>query len=297
MRVITESVELFGPGVLPWLRQEPVLNNFLAQQIEARPPGSVWLSVYDGEELVTLAYRTPPHPLQVGPMSPGSVVSGTSVEATAALVEWWAEADPALPAVNGALPESTHFARQWEKHTGATADLAGESRLFRADEVVPPRGVPGSARQATVADAALVHPWVEAAFAEMAPDEDTTGLAAMTDRMIAAGEVWLWCDGDPVSMLWTYPPQAWAVRVGGVFTPGPLRGRGYASAAVAAVSQHLLDHGARACCLYTNLANPTSNKIYQAIGYRAVQDGRLWRFRYPSTASPEEGRPRLRLVR
>lgn len=295
MRVITESVELFGPGVLPWLRRDPVRHNRLAQQIEAAPGGSVWLSVYDGEELVTLAFRTPPQPLQVGPVSPESVVGGTAMAATAALVEWWAATDPALPAVNGALPESTHFARQWEKRTGATAELAGQSRLFRLDEVVPPRGVPGSARPAGFADAAVVHPWVEAAFAEIAPDEDTSGLATMTDRMIRAGELWLWCDGDPVSMLWTYPEQAGAVRIGGVFTPGPLRGRGYASAGVAAVSQHLLDRGARACCLYTNLANPTSNKIYQAIGYRAVQDNRLWRFRYPSTMDP--GRPRLRLVR
>ena len=28
----------------------------------------------------------------------------------------------------------------------------------------------------------------------------------------------------------------------------------------------------RFCCLYTNLANPTSNRIYQAIGYEPIGD-------------------------
>jgi predicted GNAT family acetyltransferase len=31
-------------------------------------------------------------------------------------------------------------------------------------------------------------------------------------------------------------------------------------------------------CLYTDLANPTSNKIYQALGYRRVLDRTSLRF-------------------
>ena len=82
-------------------------------------------------------------------------------------------------------------------------------------------------------------------------------------------------------MLWTNPPTAGVVRVSGVYTPVERRGHGYASACVAAVSQHELDSGAVACSLYTDLANPTSNKIYQAIGYQPVEDARQWAFAYP----------------
>jgi predicted GNAT family acetyltransferase len=68
------------------------------------------------------------------------------------------------------------------------------------------------------------------------------------------------------------------VRISTVYTPPALRGRGYASAMVAAASQHALDGGAAACTLNTDLANPTSNKIYQAVGYRPVRDTQIWRF-------------------
>ncbi|GIJ52045.1 hypothetical protein Val02_89310 [Virgisporangium aliadipatigenens] len=55
-----------------------------------------------------------------------------------------------------------------------------------------------------------------------------------------------------------------------------MRGRGYASSAVAGVSQWALDSGAVALNLYTDLANPTSNAIYRRIGYRRVGDAREW---------------------
>jgi len=34
----------------------------------------------------------------------------------------------------------------------------------------------------------------------------------------------------------------------------------------------LLDEGRRFCALFTDLANPTSNRIYHKIGYRPVCD-------------------------
>jgi predicted GNAT family acetyltransferase len=66
-----------------------------------------------------------------------------------------------------------------------------------------------------------------------------------------------------------------------VYTPPALRGRGYASALVAAVSQAQLDAGRRFCFLFTDLANPTSNRIYQDIGYEAVCDVDEYRFEAP----------------
>ena len=63
-----------------------------------------------------------------------------------------------------------------------------------------------------------------------------------------------------------------SIRVGYVYTPRELRGRGYASATVAEVSQRMLDSGLRFCVLYTDLSNQTSNAIYQRIGYQVVQE-------------------------
>ncbi len=50
------------------------------------------------------------------------------------------------------------------------------------------------------------------------------------------------------------------------------RRQGYASSCVAALSQTLLDQGRKYCFLFTDLANPTSNHIYQAIGYQPICD-------------------------
>ena len=68
------------------------------------------------------------------------------------------------------------------------------------------------------------------------------------------------------------------IRVGPVYTPPDLRGRGYASALTADLTRRLLAGGRRFCFLYTDLANPTSNSIYQRIGYRPVSDADLWSF-------------------
>jgi predicted GNAT family acetyltransferase len=94
--------------------------------------------------------------------------------------------------------------------------------------------------------------------------------------------LFVWCDPAPgriVSMaIWTgLTPHG--VRIGMVYTPPEFRGRGYASNCVAALTQRLLDSGRTFCFLFTDLANPTSNKIYRAIGYRHVCDFRKILFR------------------
>ena len=62
------------------------------------------------------------------------------------------------------------------------------------------------------------------------------------------------------------------IRVGYVYTPPAFRSRGYATAIVSSLSQRLLETGHRFCFLYTDLANPVSNKIYEQIGYVAASD-------------------------
>ncbi len=85
--------------------------------------------------------------------------------------------------------------------------------------------------------------------------------------------MYLWENRDRVvSMAGASGETPNGIRIGPVYTPPELRGRGYASALTAAVSQHQLDSGRRFCFLFTDLANPTSNKIYRAIGYEPVTD-------------------------
>ena len=95
-----------------------------------------------------------------------------------------------------------------------------------------------------------------------------------------AGRVaYLWEDaGEVVAFAGVGGQTPRGIRIGPVYTPPDRRGRGYASNLVAAVTQLQLDSGRRFCFLFTNLANPTSNHIYQAIGYAPVVDVDLYRF-------------------
>jgi predicted GNAT family acetyltransferase len=60
-------------------------------------------------------------------------------------------------------------------------------------------------------------------------------------------------------------------RVGPVYTPPEYRGRGFGSAVTANVTQQLIAKGARVM-LFTDAANPTSNSIYQKLGYRLIDE-------------------------
>ena len=105
-----------------------------------------------------------------------------------------------------------------------------------------------------------------------APQQDYD---AMADRWIRrlGRTAYLWVDeGRPVSLAGAGGLTPNGIRVGPVYTPPELRGRGYASNLVAGVSQAQLDAGRRFVFLFTDLANPTANHIYQEIGYEPVTD-------------------------
>jgi predicted GNAT family acetyltransferase len=92
------------------------------------------------------------------------------------------------------------------------------------------------------------------------------------------GGVYVWEDGEPVSLAGYGGPTPNGIRIGPVYTPPAYRGRGYASALTAELTSLLLSSGRRFCFLFTDLANPTSNRIYERIGYEPVTDIDEYRF-------------------
>jgi predicted GNAT family acetyltransferase len=101
------------------------------------------------------------------------------------------------------------------------------------------------------------------------------GAADAVERILRTGRAWLWSvDGRAVSLAARRAPEAGSARIGPVYTPPAERGHGYGSAVTAAASREIVDLGATPV-LFTDLANPTSNRIYQALGYRRVEDRAL----------------------
>jgi hypothetical protein len=183
--------------------------------------------------------------------------------------------------VNGALPAAQVVATELAAAGGGEASVHEHTRLFELGDLVEPRPVGGRLRPAEQADADLALRWFRAFAADAAEQAGRPGdvqelehytPADMAER-IAEGRVLLWEDarGEVVHLTGHNLPSFGVARVGPVYTPPGQRGRGYASAGVAAVSRRLLEQGARVC-LFTDQANPTSNKIYTALGFEPVVD-------------------------
>jgi predicted GNAT family acetyltransferase len=183
--------------------------------------------------------------------------------------------------VNGPAAISRAFAEQWQALTGVPFSIGFRERAYRLDAVITVTSVPGAMRRAAESDRDLLARWT-VAFSAEAGTEPVDG-PEWADRILATDPalrgVYLWEDGGVVVSLAGYSgPTAHGMRIGPVYTPPEWRGRGYASAVTAALSQMLLDGGRQFCFLFTDLANPTSNKIYQQIGYCPVCDVDVYRF-------------------
>jgi GNAT superfamily N-acetyltransferase len=242
------------------------------------PPRMGTLHGADGA-VVGVALRTPPWPL---------IVSGlpTEPEVIETFLTRWLEYDPELPGVSGPREKAEAFADVWARRVGVPAEETLTGRLFRLGELIPPVAG-GRGREATPGDADLLVTWrgdfeVEALGFQRAPDEGAAAIRRMFDN---GDSVLLWEDrGEPVSWAVASSPIAGMSRVGPVYTPPEHRAHGYGSAVTAAVSQHARDAGATDVILFTDLGNPTSNSIYQKIGYRPVYDSAEFEFaRLPST--------------
>ncbi|WP_185995041.1 GNAT family N-acetyltransferase [Nocardioides campestrisoli] len=182
---------------------------------------------------------------------------------------------------NGALPAVRAFAEESARLAGGRVVVEQHTRLFELPALVPPRRpAPGHLRAARLEEAELCLAWIEA-FAGAADEQAGRPAGSHHDlgedlgsvrRRIEGGRIWLWEDGgEVVHLTGTNPPAFGVVRVGPVYTPRERRGHGYASSAVAEVSRRILAERWRAC-LFTDQANPTSNAVYERLGYEPLVD-------------------------
>jgi len=269
------------------LAEQPVLSTVIAgvseRIVAQREAGIAWPDgvpcwfavVIDNDEVVGTAMRTATfgeYPAYLMPMSDDAVH-----HLSKALLD---RDEPVLGA-NGALPAVQVFCEDMAAATGKTARVGQHTRLFELGDLVAPAPVPGSLRPARADELEVVARWYDAFMVDAdeqagrepgaSPHEAPTG--EELTRRIDSGRVFVWVDDDdtPVNVTAATPPSYGVSRIGPVYTPREHRGRGYASAAVYAVSALLRQSGERPC-LFTDQANPTSNKIYEAIGYRRLVD-------------------------
>lgn len=240
-----------------------------------------WAAAHDGE-IVGVAAWTPP--LSV-------LVSRVADEAAIPTLVNAIQEEETLPL--GLLapdPVAGRFAEEWCRRLRFGQRVAMRECVYDLETVRHPTNVPGEARLATEADRPDLIRLAEEFAAEAFSEEErrTADAARMVDGRFHAPNCWLvWEDGgEIVSIASANGETPNAMRIGPVYTPPCFRRRGYASALTAAVAQHILDTGHRRAMLFTDLANPTSNHIYQSIGFRPIAEFSLIAF----TPLTEEGR-------
>ncbi|MCW3032946.1 MAG: hypothetical protein QOK19_886 [Solirubrobacteraceae bacterium] len=266
---LTRDAHQFATLAGPLLAARIELNvhaTVLSQVLDGAHPEPPPLFAYGVGNLgrVTFAaLRTPPWPM---------LACAIDAPAPRELVRLWLAEDPDLPGVTGEPMLAGAISTAWEELTGRAARRRMAAAMHALSEVTgPPRPAAGALRIAATSDRDLLVGWEEAFVAEAGAG--VRGQAERTiDRRLASGMQLVWDDRGPVSTLALTAPIAGVTRIAAVYTPPELRNHGYAGSLVAAASRRALAAGASRCMLFTDLANPTSNRLYASLGYRRIGD-------------------------
>ncbi len=261
-----DDLAAFRARVEPLLVEREAENNLVLGLLAAIKPDSGALLVE--LEGVGAAICTPPFNLIVTALPP---------DAVDALAARLAADGVKLPGVVGPSEPSARFARAWSAQHGLPSRIHHAMRVFENRRVIAPRPPAdgGRLRTATADELERVLDWIGAFNRDVGSTAPSP--RALVEERVRNGDFVFWETDRVVAMAAIARRTPNGAAVAYVYTPPELRGRGYASAAVALLTQRLHDAG-RLAFLFTDRANPTSNKIYQAIGYVPIGDVEEWRF-------------------
>lgn len=229
-------------------------------------------TVEDDGNIVFAAVMTPPHQLVVFSRQTDSDWACRLVVGNLLANKW------KVPGVLGASQLSGRFAEIWAEISDGVFREGMSQRIYELRKVVQPAAVPGALRMATNQDFTLATEWAFEFSEEALGKADRADVEEMVKNKISDGEIFIWEDGQPVSMAATTRSLSTGGVISLVYTPPKWRKRGYASACVAALSRRKLESGWQFCALFADLSNPTSNAIYQNIGYMPVCDFQQYLF-------------------
>jgi predicted GNAT family acetyltransferase len=274
---LSRDLEAFADRTWDLLARGPVEHTVALTIVQQLRRGQRWSDAApvfgwfeDGDGVRGAVCMTPPFEMVLA-----EVPADTSDELVTAV----RDERVALPGVNGDVAIVERFVAAWLAGAGLRARIAFEQRLYALGTLeAPDPPPPGRARVAGAADVALAAGWLREFQAEAGvppTDVDSAARAGIGD-----GRIWLWeaQDGTPVSLAGRTASAIGVARVAPVYTPPHARRRGYGAAITAACTADALQRDAEHVVLFTDLANPTSNSIYQRIGFRPVADRRVVRF-------------------
>ena len=273
-----EDPAAYADRVLPFLLRAPARHNLylglldtLQRQPATYPAFHLWV-VQDGDEVVGAAMQTPPYDIVLAEPALARAVD--------TLVSAITDAGVRPPGVVGGVAEATAFADAWRARHGGDHRTINRQGVYELTTIRATGSADGEPRLATDEDLPLLLSWHADFLAEAVPDHvgDDDVMHRRLTAMVAEGGYWLWESDGVVSMTGASAAPPGGARIGPVYTPPAMRGRGYATALVAHTSARALAHGSTRCYLHTDMANTTSNALYRRIGYEWVCEATDIRF-------------------
>jgi predicted GNAT family acetyltransferase len=246
-------------GISLWLAGHP-------ERLEHEPYFAI---VEENQRIEAAAMMTPPYRL---------VLTRASNRCLGEIVEDLSKRRIVLPGVNGPRETSRAFAERWAKKETCTYQLHRTLRIYQLSHVIPPRPVNGRMRLALPTERDVLVQWAQNFGDEIGEPQTNQQATEMIERAIGDKQLYVWDNEGLRSMAAWSGPTTHGMRINLVYTPPELRGQGYASTCVAALSQAMLNSGRKFCYLFTDLSNPVSNQLYQRIGYVPVCDFTEHRF-------------------
>ena len=233
------------------------------------PANWVMAAVSDDNGICLTALMTPPHNITL--YATDNIINE---DAISCLIDGLGDCE--IPGVTTEKALAERFAEKYIKGRGITAETVMNQRIYELKEVNRDIKKTGTVRLLNEKDMHFFPYWTEAFYAAgnygatsmKIPYKDTQYRYRLAAKKLYVLEH----DGMPVSMAGFTREMQTAIGVAFVYTPAYERGKGYATSVVAQISQLALDKGFKRCVLYTDLKNPTSNSIYQKIGYVPVCD-------------------------
>ena len=273
-----ESVAKFLNQAGPLLYQSEAINSLmigLCESMLTTPPSAhpVLLRLVQGEKTVSAAIQTPPMNLVL------SECDQIGLERFAQIL---IKQNASFPGVVGPGDVAKRFAEIWSRLKGLKSSLAMGQKIYELTEVKFPKTIHGEFCAVKENDADIIEKWAIEFAKESLPTTDVRPLEFWKQyalRAVKNQTAYFWLvDGMPAAISHTSRPTKNGISINAVYTPPRNRKNGYASSVVAHLTQKMLDSGKRFCVLYTDLANPTSNKIYQKLGYREIAESSLYSF-------------------
>jgi predicted GNAT family acetyltransferase len=264
---LTDDVHVYRDAVLPFLQSEPLKNGTILRVSERMAAqheldqSCLWAwATDDAGEVVLAAMHTPPFHLAVTP-GPDDAIAQLAHELVADGRD--------LKGVVGDVESCETFKDAWTDLTGQRAVVHNHMRMLTCERLIAPVEPAGSGHVATEDHYDLIEMWLHEFLVELELIEGPNDLLRQNVR---DGHFWLWwAEDEPVCLVGDRPSGDGYAHVGPVYTPPQHRRKGYGAALTALATGTYLAEG-RIGTLFTDAANPTSNHVYESIGYRYVGD-------------------------